>query len=104
MNHSALYVENDNVLVMESLVDQDGAAVTDATVTLVSIIDEDDAEISGMSFPTTMPHDSGGTYKVVLPAALAVVAGKVYRAIVTADAGGVVGKWTEVLLAKVRRN
>ena len=68
--------------------------VNDASVS-VTIYDSDDNPVAGASWPVTMAYESGsnGNYSGVVPAALAVNAGDLLTAIVTATSSGQTGYW-----------
>lgn len=102
LKHSQLFIATDSVIELKDLVDQDDAPVTDATVEMTALTDADGDAVSGVSLPLAMPHSSGGTYHGALPAGLAVVAGTVYKATVTAVSSGRTATFVETLVARYR--
>lgn len=101
--HSTIYVDNDSMLVVESLRDRDGNLVTTATVTLESLLDRSGNAVNGITTPSAMSHVGSGTYELLIPSSVSFVAGRSYRATVKAvTVGGLIGEWTETLIAKVR--
>lgn len=101
MSASYLYIGNDSTIELV-LKDQQGAAVTDAVVTLTTLTDKQGNVVAGITLPLTLNHDAAGVYSATIPRAVVVVAGRVYEATVTAASGGVENTWTEIVRAKNR--
>ena len=72
-----IYLDTDHTLSV-TLTDQDGAAVTVATVTATLYELDRVTEVAGQSWPTTLAHTSGGIYTGALSDALAVKANRRY--------------------------
>lgn len=103
MKHSEFYVGNDHAVVLEGLALDDGTVVTDAVVTVEEIVDSAGNAVSGETLPITLAHESSGTYKGSIAAALEIVAGEAYEATIKAVSNGITGTWQETLLGKIRR-
>jgi hypothetical protein len=89
---SLVYDDNTGYLILggtDPLEDSEapGVPITTATVTLESITTLDGVAVAGMSFPTAMPHVSGGKYRCKVPDTLNVTPGTVYEARVQVLAG-----------------
>lgn len=89
-----LYKSTTSKLGLIGLVDEDGSAVTNATVT-ASLTDTSGDELNGQSSPITLTHDSGGNYYGTLSEDLDVKAGKRYRVEITATSGNLQSVWRE---------
>jgi hypothetical protein len=103
MTSSAIYTGNSQVIIADGLKDRDGAAITNGTVRLVALVDNRGRDVTGVTLPLAMSHVGEGVYEGALPDDLGIRAGSIYKATVTADVAGVVGEWTETLVAQVRR-
>lgn len=79
--------DSDNNVFLNCLVENvTGASITTATVT-ARLLDSADAELSGVSWPVSMPHVSDGNYRGLVPDTLSVEVGQVITIEVTADDG-----------------
>lgn len=96
--------DNSHVVEVAGLVDGDGNAQVDATVTLVSIADaRSHAVVTGLSFPVFLVHIGAGLYRAILPPTAAFVAGRLYSADITAvGSQGYHAEWAERLICKTR--
>ena len=65
-----------------------GVVDTGATVELTKIVDTAGATVTGQTFPLSMPHDAGGTYRATVSALLAIEAGSEYMAHIDATGSG----------------
>jgi hypothetical protein len=78
---------NDHVLELRGLKNEvTGAPLTSATVS-VTLVDSTGAQVTGDTWPKTMSHVAGGTYRCTLVYGLALVLDGRYTAQITADAG-----------------
>lgn len=75
-----------------SLVDDSGAAITDATVT-ATIYNTLGVAVAGQAWPVTLAHDVGGNYYATLDAGINVDVGKRYFAEVLAVSGASQKTW-----------
>ena len=98
-----LYLDNSNVIELRSLTNSvTGAVDTGATVN-VTIVDSAGTEVTGQSWPVAMGHASAGTYRATLDAAIKLIAGRKYTAIVNATGTGAeVGEWNCSVIAMDR--
>lgn len=98
-----LYIGNDNIIELQTLTNEaTGAADTGATVT-VTLTDKLGANVTGQSWPATLAHVSGGTYRTTLADELAITANQRYYATVHAvGSGGQVGHWVERVIPLMR--
>ncbi len=101
--HSIFYLGNDHIVRLSNLSDQDGNAITGATVELVALVDASGADVGNVSLPITMPHVGAGTYEASLPNEASIDRGSKYLATVRAVSGDTQGEWEEVLIGRVRR-
>lgn len=74
------YNGSDHVLEVGPVKDIDGTAQTDASVSVTDILDENGDSVSGITFPSTGSHTSGGVYRVPLSKDLSVVPSRDYTA------------------------
>lgn len=84
-----LIINSDNLIEIPELVNgADGTAIPSATVSL-TLLDLDDVEISGESWPLTMNYVSGtdATYRATAKYTLPLSHGDIVKAKVIADAG-----------------
>ena len=97
-------VGNSNVVELQTLTNSvTEVADTAATVT-VRVTDLDGTEVTGHIWPLNMPHDTGGTYRVVLDEDLGITVGQRYFVQITATGGsGETGYWECVVRAQTRR-
>ena len=110
MSHIDVGVGNDEMIQVDGV--QDGTPGLPAPVYFnaataeFTVIDDKGAEVPGQVWPTAMTYvaASDGIYRGLIGKGAQLVAGKMYQAIITADAGpGFFGKWTKNLRAKVRK-
>ena len=82
------YVDNPNVLEWQDVTNSiTGLAVTNADV-VVTLLDTDDAQVAGQTWPATMTHVAGGTYRAILEADIAIIANRRYFAHIVAEVSG----------------
>jgi hypothetical protein len=60
---------------------------TAATITCV-LLDSSGDEVTGSTWPVSMPHSSGGIYRATLPATLELVHGDSYTAVISGAGSG----------------
>jgi len=100
-----LYVDNSNVVELQGLTNSaSGDFDVGATVT-VTLYDRDGVAVTGQVWPATMAYVTGtdATYRATLESDIDIVAGRVYRAVVSATgSGGETGKWTGSVIAETR--
>jgi hypothetical protein len=107
MSTKVLYIDNNNVIELQSLTnDATGVVDTGATVT-VTIQDTSGDSVAGQVWPATLSLVSEspltGKYRATLDYDLVLLANRKYRAVVTAvGSGGEVGKWEVPAVARVR--
>lgn len=100
-----LAVGNSNVVQLSGLKNAATGAYDNAAACSVVLYDAGGDEVDGQVWPAVMAYvpSSNGVYRATLSAALAIVEGHVYRAVITAaGAGGVVGAWEAEVLAYTR--
>ena len=98
-----LYVGNDTTVELTGLTNSvTGAAVNNATAT-VTLVDENDVAVTGMTFPQAMTPLGNGAYSATLQDTLALTAGQNYRLYVDVNAGsGLAASFALVLRARER--
>lgn len=98
-----IYIDNNNVIKLLSVTNSiTGAADTGATVT-VTLKDSAGENVSGQTWPATMAHASGGTYRATLDADLVLQQNRKYTAHIGAiGSGGEIGHWELQLAAATR--
>lgn len=101
-----LYIDNDNVLSLVGLQNSVSAAYLNAATVTVTLVDSDDAEIAGETWPLSMAYvaASDGNYRATLPDALTgLTTEDAITAQIEADSGvGLQGSWKIPLVAKTR--
>lgn len=84
----ALYINSDNLIEMKDLQDQDGNALTGATVNATVYESDATTEVSGQSWPITLTDDGGGDYSGVLEDTMELTLYSGYWVKLEIDAGG----------------
>ncbi len=94
MADNIIYIGNSNVVELETLHDSiSDAVITDATVT-ATMVNDSDVLVSGESWPISLSHDGGGTYRATMSENLVLVKNNKYWIEITATGtGGEVGYW-----------
>lgn len=66
---SSIYLGSDNVVQIDGLADHDGSYQNDATVVVESVKDSDGSAVSGVTVPITMSYVAGsnGKYEGTVP-------------------------------------
>lgn len=80
------FYKNSTNLLEWPITDKDGAAVTDATVT-VTVTDQYGQELGGETWPLSLPHDTGGLYSAAVSSAAEIVLNRKYTATFVAIQG-----------------
>lgn len=83
----AIYINSDNLLT-QTVKDQDGTAVTGATVEATVLESDATTEVGGMTFPVAFSDDGGGSYSATLEDTLELNLGKLYWIRVDISGGG----------------
>ena len=94
------------VLELNGLKDVIADTFLNSATVRVTLLDEDDAEVVGETWPLTMAYiaASNGVYRATLKDTLTVTVNKVYTARVTANGGaGLQGQWDLPLVVKLRK-
>ena len=84
----SLYVGADMVLSVEGLADQDGNAVTGATVNATVLESDASTEVTGVTWPVTLGDDGGGDYSGVIDDAVEITVGELYWIRIDISGGG----------------
>lgn len=87
-----IYLGNDHVVHLSGLKDDDGAAVTGATVE-ARVLDRDKQPVSGITWPVPLTHIGGGDYKGVIDASIVLEDRALYYVEVTASYNGLDALW-----------
>ena len=83
---ATLNINSDNVIELRGLKDViSGDTITSATVTVT--LKQGGTNVSGATWPLSMPHVASGLYRAILPDALVLNANLAYIATVVADNG-----------------
>ncbi|MEF8794761.1 MAG: hypothetical protein V5A50_13955 [Thiohalorhabdus sp.] len=96
-----LFVGNTMEVPVNNLRDQDGNAVTGATVE-VTVLDREGTEVSGATWPITASDDGSGNYSATLPPDLDLTVGTTYEVRIEVSGVGPEAKWREYRQAKRR--
>jgi hypothetical protein len=84
---ATLSINSDNVIELRNLKDTiSGNTITTATVT-VTLVDSNGTEVTGATWPLSMPHIVSGLYRAILPNELVLSNALTYVATVVADNG-----------------
>lgn len=98
-----LYANCNNVVEWQTMTNAvSGAAVTTATVA-VTVLDGDGVEITGETWPKSMPHVATGTYRATLSEDINITPGQRYSLVITATVSGDVNERVVVAVAEKRR-
>lgn len=87
-----IYLDNDYVVKLDGLKDDDGTAVTAATVE-ARVLDRDKEEVAGIAWPVTLSHTSNGNYEGTIDKALQLEDKALYYVEVTASHSGRDATW-----------
>lgn len=101
-----LYRGNDHLLEITGLINAGTQEYINSAAVTVTLYDEDDVEVAGQVWPTTMSYiaSSNGNYRCVLDDALELTPGAFYTAVVSVDAGsGLKAKWELKCQCQIRR-
>lgn len=104
-NINVLFVDNDNVLEIQGLKDEVGAAFLAAAAVSVTLSDEQGLAVQGADWPLSLAYVDGsrGEYRATLPYTLDLTANRRYTALIVADAGpGRHAEWSLGCVAKTR--
>jgi hypothetical protein len=96
-----LLVGNTMEVTVSGLKDQDGNAVTGATVE-VTVLDLQGTEVSGQSWPVTLSDDGGGDYSGELDSGISLTVGTTYEVRIEVSGVGAEAEWREYRQAKRR--
>lgn len=100
-----LYQGNDNIIKVTGLRDAESAAYLNGATVTVTLLDENDVEVGGETWPLAMNYvaASDGDYTAILTAALEVTVGQRITARIDVDAGAQgVAVWEMPTLVKRR--
>lgn len=102
---ATLSIGGDNVIELRGLENAiTGEAITTATVTVTVTEDITGNEVSGQSWPLTMPHIASGTYRAILPDVMDLNSALSYTSVVIADNGtDQKGRWCTPYTASCSR-
>lgn len=98
-----VYIDNDNRIKLSGLKDADGVFQNSAVVT-VTLQDSTGANITGETWPLSMPHIAGssGDYHAVLQDALPLTNNQDITAVVDVNSAGLTAQFLVLLTAKTR--
>lgn len=100
-----IYQNNHNIIELQQLTDENGAVITDASVS-VTLVDKNDQEVSGQTWPHTMglvtESPTTGKYRGTLENDLDIKRNRDYYAVVTATKDGLVGEWRAPIMPATR--
>lgn len=91
---ATLYLGTDHVVSVTGLQNNDGSAITGATVT-ARVLDGTGGEVSGTSWPITLSGDGSGNYEGTLPAEVALSVRGDFKLEIVAEGGGLKRTWKE---------
>ena len=102
-----LYIDNDNVLTLVGLQNSVDSSYLNAATVDVTLVDSDDTELAGESWPVTMSYvaASNGDYRATLADTITGLSdADAVTAKINADAGaGLKGHWEVSLTATTRK-
>lgn len=87
-----IYLDNDHVVHLAGLTDDDGVAVTSATVE-ARVLDRNFQPVGGVSWPVTMSHVGNGDYEGVIDSSIVLTDRSLYYLEVTASYAGLDATW-----------
>lgn len=73
-----MFLENDTIVILENLVDFDGASVDSATVE-ATLFDSNDAKVGGQVWPLVLPNVAPGKYQEQLDKAVNIIENMQYE-------------------------
>ncbi len=103
-----VFVNNDNAVTISGLTDACDGTFQNAATVEFTVTDKDGVDVTfdntSDSWPRSMPYivGSNGSYCGVIPIEAQLTAGQKYIAVVTANEGGVRGRWNLHFTAKHR--
>ena len=94
-----LLIGTDQTIILSSLANENGEAVTNATVeaTLTTIGGE---EVQGQNWPVSLSHEGNGKYQTVLEDTLDLTPGRHYVITVVAELGQTKRTWRQTFKAR----
>jgi hypothetical protein len=100
----AIYIKNDNLLIVTLAAARTGLAINGAAV-LVTLYDEDGQPVAGQAWPQAVAYDVGsdGVYVGGFEDTLVLDEGSTYYALVSIDAGGGLKAQLKLQLEAVER-
>jgi len=96
-----LFIGNTIEVRLSDLQDQDGDAITGATVE-VTIKNQDGTEVSGETWPVTLSDLGNGNYSGSLSSNIDLTVGTVYEIVLVATKSSLQAKWRKLRPAKYR--
>lgn len=100
---ASLYIGNSNVVELEDLKNSATNNIDTGASVQVTVLDEQEAEVTGQVWPVLMSHVSNGLYRATLDPAINLVAGTVFFLKVEATgSGGQTGLWKYKVIAQER--
>ncbi len=106
MRAKAIYLSNDHLLELRGLKNiATDAYIDDATVTAI-LVDEDDAQVSGQTWPLALSYVAGsdGIYRGTLTDSLSLTVDRVYTAQITVSGGSNLAAYWEIVLKGATRD
>ena len=96
-----LLVGNDNVMELRGLRNAVSSDYMNAATVSVTIKTKAGVNVAGATWPITMTYvtSSTGNYRGTIPAALEIVHGREYLAVISATMSGTTARWDEDVLA-----
>lgn len=82
-----LFIGNDHLVTLSGLKDQDGAAITSATVQATLYERDRSTEVAGVTWPLALTHVADGAYEAQLPESVGVLLNRTYALKVAASVG-----------------
>jgi hypothetical protein len=98
---SVWYINTTMILRLESLVDQDGDPIEDATVEMTECVDCDGNTPGELTLPLTLTHTADGNYEATIDADVEVEDGaRLTATIVATETGGATREWQETITVR----
>lgn len=102
---NTLFVGNDMIVSFTGagkLVDENGNAVTGATVKMILYKYGTTTEVCGETWPVVLTDDNYGEYSATLKGTVEIIEGANYGLKITAAGGGAQAEWVQKMVARVR--
>lgn len=102
MFHSSIFIGTSSVVRVEGLTTRQGTPISNATVSVTSIVDKFGNNVNGVNYPVTLAPTGAGSYEAEIPP-LDINPNRVYTMTVLAQSGQSQREFQETLIAQRAR-